>query len=301
MRPPGAHGVWELVAEHLGNPGTSWSIGVQGALAEFLHSEAPSYRLDDWTVASDLGAIRVTPVPDATLRAYEEPSAHRESWSHGVAICYPGVAAAGAPNRCLTELGPDTGAIHAEQQREILFDLGLGSPACQFCVRLALGDQIAAMREWLGRPVLDAQVIDALLSWQPHRVVVSICGRIEVYQPIGTAKTPEGPHTHLIPRLLRPDAVTSANVPLPHGYTAGLLMYPESPIVDRFGRRKPFSEAHHAGFQKLLAEHGDPAYLRAKREAERGSPPSEDSRLARLAGRIARRQALAREKAPVHG
>jgi hypothetical protein len=301
MRPHSAYGVWHLVADHLGDPGTSWSIGVQGALAEFLHTDAPSSRLDEWTVASDLGANRVTPVPDATLRAYEEPSAHGESWSHGVAICYPGVAAAGTPNRCITELGPDTGAIHAGQQREILFDLGLGSTACRFCVRLAVDDQVAAMRGLLGRPVLDAQVIDALLSWQPQRVVVSICGRIEVYQPIGTEKTPEGPHTHLIPRLLRPGAVTSANVPLPAGYTAGLLMYPESPIVDRFGRRKPFSETHHAGFQKLLAAHGDPAYLRAKREAEHGSPPSEDSRLARLAGRIARRQALAREKASVRG
>ncbi|HWI37444.1 MAG TPA: hypothetical protein VNU64_13405 [Burkholderiales bacterium] len=293
--------MWEVIAEHLGNPGTSWSIGVQGALAEFMHTDAPSRRLDEWTVASDLGAIRVTPVPDATLRAYEEPSAHAESWSHGVAICYPGVAAAGAPNRRITELGPDTGAIRVEHQREVLFDLGLGSTACRFCVRLALDDQIAAMRELLGRSAFDAHVMDALLSWQPHRVVMSIRGRIEVYQPIGSEKTPDGPHTHLIPRLLRPDAVTSANVPLPDGCTAGLLMYPESPLVDRFGRRKPFSETHHARFQKLLAEHGDPAYLRAKREAEHGSPPSEDSRLARLAGRIAKRQALAREKTPVHG
>lgn len=301
MRPQSADAVWDAVADHLGNPGTSWSIGVQGALAEFLHTDAPTRRLDEWTVVSDLGAIRVTPVPDATLRAYEEPSAHGESWSHGVAICYPTALAAGAPNRCITELGPDTDAIRAEHQRGVLFDLGLGSTACRFCIRLALDGEIAAMRGLLGRSALDAQVIEALLSWQPHRVVVSICGRIEVYQPIGSEKTPDGPHTHLIPRLLRPHAVTSANVPLPQGYTAGLLMYPESPIADRFGRRKPFSELHHARFQKLLAEHGDPAYLRAKREAEHGSEPAEDSRLARLAGRIARRQALAREKAPVDG
>jgi hypothetical protein len=289
------------VAEHLGISGTSWSIGVQGALAEFLHTDAPTRRIDRWTLLSDFGAIRVTPVPGVRLRAYEEPSAHSESWSHGVAICYPSTAATGAPNRCITELGPDTGAIRGEDREAVIFDLGLGADACQYGIRLAGSPRVAAMRELLGRSVFDAHVIESLLSWQPHRVVLSRCGRIEVYQPIGSQKTPEGPHTHLIPKLFRSDAVTSANVPLPQGHTAGLIMYPESPIVDRFGRRKPFSETHHAVFQALLAAHGDPAYLRAKLEATHGSAPSEDSRLARLAGRIAKRQALVRGKTPVHG
>jgi hypothetical protein len=44
-----------------------------------------------------------------------------------------------------------------------------------------------------------------ILAANPHRVFISRLGRIEVYQPIPppSGKSPEGPHTHVLPRLLK--------------------------------------------------------------------------------------------------
>ena len=44
-----------------------------------------------------------------------------------------------------------------------------------------------------------------ILAANPHRVFISRLGRIEVYQPIPppSGKSPEGPHTHVLPRLLQ--------------------------------------------------------------------------------------------------
>ena len=44
-----------------------------------------------------------------------------------------------------------------------------------------------------------------ILAANPHRVFISRLGRIEVYQPIPppSGKSPEGPHTHVLPKLLK--------------------------------------------------------------------------------------------------
>ncbi|HZQ73895.1 MAG TPA: hypothetical protein VFB08_13345 [Burkholderiales bacterium] len=290
---------WPVVAGHLGRAATAWSIGVYGAIAEYHHCEAsPSSRIDEWTVRSALGAIRVTPREGATLLAYEELSADRECWAHGLCVLVPGGTEV-APATRITELGRDASAIDEAYREAVLFDLGIGSPLFRFCVRLSEDAQIAELRRHVGRSVLDAEVIATIKALDPHRLAISALGRIEVYQPIAVSETPLGPHTHFIPRILRPDTATSANVPVVPGYRAGLHLHPASPIRDARGARKPFSSAEHVEFQRLLDDYGDRAYLAAKRRAEAvlrggavGEPAEEASRIERLAWRVARRQML---------
>ena len=67
-------------------------------------------------------------------------------------------------------------------------------------------DLIAALRAVEGcswREALD-RVGHLLVAASPHRVVTGPLGRIEVYNPIPQEwhVSPEGCHTHLLPRLL---------------------------------------------------------------------------------------------------
>ena len=92
-------------------------------------------------------------------------------------------------------------------------------------------------------------------------------GRIEVYQDIAGpgGKTPTGPHTHLIPRLLRQSRTHSASIPLPPGTLPVLNLYPPNPVQDEHGRAKPFAREEHSSFQALLERFGDSDAWAAKR------------------------------------
>jgi hypothetical protein len=133
----------------------------------------------------------------------------------------------------------------------------------------------------------------------PARVFVSRLGRIEVGAPIPApgGRTPDGPHTHVLPVLLKHRRTHSANVPLPEALVPCAEMFPPSAIHDAHGRRQPFDPARHASFQALLAVHGDPACLEAKRQTlaavRAGRAPFDTpsySRAQRLARRVALRQ-----------
>jgi hypothetical protein len=139
-------------------------------------------------------------------------------------------------------------------------------------------------------------------------VAISRVARIEVFQPIAPpgGATPSGPHTHLMPRFLRPGHAASANIPLPAGSVPGLTLYPPHPGKDDAGNAKPFSPGEHETFQRLLERFGDPGILAAKRAvvaAVRASvAPSAFAwpagRHARQAGRIVLRQLRLSEAGP---
>ncbi|MBI3530246.1 MAG: hypothetical protein HY067_20050 [Betaproteobacteria bacterium] len=133
----------------------------------------------------------------------------------------------------------------------------------------------------------------------PARVFMSRLGRVEVRTPIpkSDGRTPDGPHTHVLPDLLRHRRTHSANVPLPEGVVPSVEIFPASAIHDGHGKRVPFDASGHETFQSLLAVHGDPACSKAKSDtfaAVRAAEPARDvssySRAQRLARRVALRQ-----------
>ena len=249
---------------------TSWNMGSFGAVAEFHHTNAGKARA--MTVRSDLGAIRIRPVRGMSLIAYEMLSAQPDAWHHGVLVCVPKAHALERASG-LVELGADEGAVQEKHRGGILFDLGLGSIAFRFCVRLFEADHIAFARRFLGQQVVETHcdLFQHLLRWSPHRVAISPVARIEVYQPIASpdGETPVGPHTHLIPHLLRPALTHSSYMPLPRGRLIGLTAYPANPVRDQRGRMKPFDADEHRYFQQLLSRYGNGEYLAAKARATR--------------------------------
>lgn len=299
------HSVARLVAEQIGSASTSWSIGVYGALAEFHRNEADACGGDGASrVVTAHGAMRIEPPAAARAVAYEMLAALPDSWHHGVALCLPRGECAMHCRRVITEIGPDLEAIRPEDRGSLLFDLGLDAPGCDFHVRTDDAYQIARLRTGIGSSLFDARhnLLHEIPLMSPHRVFVSRLGRIEVYQRIAApgGETPDGPHTHVLPKLLRCNRTHSANIPIPAGWVPCATLYPANPVRDDRGLPKPFDAAQYRAFQSLLETFGAPESLQVKRNVWKavrsGAAPdalgSLPARRHRIACRTALRQLL---------
>ncbi len=237
-----------VVHTHLLTPDSGWSIGTFGALAEFSRDAdepAEVAKTDDGgRVATARGALRIGLKNGVRVVACESPGGHGEGSTRGVAFCLP--EAEGCVNRraALTEIGPDSDAIRPQHREFILFDIGLGAPHVDFCLRTDDKALIAEIRRSAGEPILEPgnRVLAAIKEASPHRVCISALGRIEVYQHIPSprhhVRTPEGPHTHLLLRLLKAGRGDAADTPIPPGFVACLTLYPVTPPADPPGRRR---------------------------------------------------------------
>ena len=185
--PTQADAVTTLLRDALADPGTAWSLGSFGAIAEFMRdpdeatSPLPDGRMG---LATERGAIALAPSPDLRPVAYE--TAVATGWNHAVALCLPEDACAMSGRTVITELGPDHEALRAEDRAGILFDLGLGLLAVDACVRTSDPDTIACLRSGLGRPLFELgnPVGPRLVTLSPHRVFLTRIGRVEVFSAI---------------------------------------------------------------------------------------------------------------------
>lgn len=303
---PGAvHSVAQLVAAQLALASTSWSIGVLGALAEFHRDETEACEQDGaGCVITARGALRIETPAAARAVAYEMLAALPESWHHGVALCLSRGACAMHRRRVITELGPDRDAIRRADRDSLLFDLGLDASCCDILVRSDDAYQIARLRAGVGSSLFDARhnLLHEIPLMSPHRVFVSRLGRIEVYQRVAApgGVTPDGPHTHVLPKLLRCNRTHSANIPIPAGWVPCATFYPANPVRDDHGLPKPFDAAQYRAFQSLLERFGATSSVHVKRNvwnAVRGGAAPDalgglSTRHHRIACRIALRQLL---------
>lgn len=211
-----------LVHDGLAARAGAWSMGVQGALAEFavLDGERVEVRrtgVGGRTVEAVTagGGIRLT-IGDDTVALLDGDD--------GLVLAVPreGLPAA----RTQVTLAPaDPGALRPVDEEAVIVDLGVGHRAAAFCVRTADPDLVAALQAVAGenwREALDA-VGHRLVAASPHRVVTGPLGRIEVYNPIPVewGASPEGCHTHLLPALLETGRETAEDFVLPPQLAAG--------------------------------------------------------------------------------
>ena len=303
MDTPQVFPVSELVSQELHDPETSWSIGVLGALAEFHRDEGEPCTHGSTWLATERGALRFDVPAGTRAIAYELVTQNVDTWNHGVALCLPQQSCAMNAQHAIQELGPDREAIRPQDRDSILFDLGLGSPYCDFAVRTSDRRRIAQLRAAIGTSLFDPthDLIHDIPRWSPHRVFISRLGRVEVYQRIGAhdGVTPEGPHTHLLQKLLRANRTHSANLALPDGLVPCATFYPANPVRDDHGHKRPFHAGYHARFQALMECYGEADIIAVKRSVcdavRSGMPPAAvelTTRRARTACRIALRQML---------
>jgi hypothetical protein len=303
----------ELLAAQMADPETSWSLGTFGAIAEFARDgdePVELSRTDAHLAATTArGGIRITPRED--MRLFASESTTRESWSQRVSLCLPDACCAMSGRSVLTALGPDAEALREQDRAAVLFDLGLGALQVDACVRVADPEATAELLSCAGRSLFEPgnPAMMIILAASPHRVFVSRLGRIEVFQPIPPAdgKSPNGPHTHVLPKLLRHGRTHSATEPVPDGFVPCAHLYPAHPARDAFGRGRAFDGGRHAAFQNILRAFGDPASVAQKQRIiaaiAAGADPTAvavtDHRFARTAVRVVLRQlAVADEGSP---
>ena len=285
-----------LLRGALADPTTAWSLGSFGAIAEFMRDpDEPVLALPDERLglATARGAIALTPSSDLRPIAYE--TAVASGWNHAIALCLPEATCAMNRRTVVTELGPDRNAARLEDHDGILFDLGLDLHAVDACVRVRDPEAVAKLRAGIGMPLFDhANPIGRhLAAMSPHRVFLARIGRVEVYAPIpgpgGTS--PEGPHTHVLPKLLRSGRTHAATTPIPVGWVPCAGLHPAHPYKDMLGKRIAFEESRYEAFQTLLDRWGDPELVAIKRGEAETPGGTVSSRHAQSARRVAEAQA----------
>lgn len=268
---PVTESAFDIIAHQLGDPNAQWSLGTFGAIAEFMRDPDEPAETETservLSVVTPRGGIKLEAREGLRPFAFETITTH--AWSQRVAFCLPEGKAATSQRAVLTELGPDSGALRAQDRGAILFDLGLGVLQADCCIRTSDPELVVALRASAGRAVFDPAnpVMGAVLKASPHRVFITRCGRAEVYQPIPLpgGKSPEGPHTHVLPKLLAHRRTHAATEPIPSGWISCAHLYPAHPLRDGYGRAIPFDTARHMAFQRMLARHGDIELVRLKR------------------------------------
>jgi len=302
-------GAFDLITEQLADPEAQWSLGTFGAIAEFLRDADERAEIQHGEMSASVvtprGGIRLLAHPDLRPIAFETVTT--EAWSQRVAFCLPRAAATMSRRDVLTEIGADNEALRAQDRGALLFDLGFGALQVDCCVRTADRELTQSLRAHAGRSLVTPgnPVMGLILAASPHRVFVTRAGRAEVYQPIPQpgARAPEGPHTHVLPKLLAHGRTHAATEPIPRGLVSCAHLYPAHPLREGYGRARPFDVARYGAFQRLLSRYGDAEHTRIKRNVIKavnaGAGPEAiampSDRFAQASIRIALRQLKASE------
>ena len=298
MRAGSGQRVAALLNAQLADPACSWSLGGYGAVAAFCRDPAePVRRLEDGRagLVSARGAVAL--MASAALRPFAYETGFADGWSQAVALCLPETACTMARRGVLTELGPDAQAVRPQDRAAILFDLGLGLEAVDACIRTADPDALARLRAGLGQAIIEPghEVGPSLEGLRADRVFIARFGRIEVYapSPTGAGAAASGPHSHVLPRLLRLGRTHAATAPIPAGLVPCAPLHPAHPCRDGSGRPAAFDAGRHAAFGHLLEAWGDPGLTALRRAVLAGHDPDPQAaagRAARSAIRAARAQ-----------
>jgi hypothetical protein len=217
-----AEEITELVHDGLAAGAGAWSMGVEGALAEFavmagepveVRRTGAAGRTMEAVTAG--GGIRLT-IADDTVALL--------GGDGGLVLAVPRAGLPAARTR-VTAVSGDPEALRPVDEQALIVDLGVGHRVAAFCVRTADPDLVAELRSLEGetwRETLDA-VGHRLVAASPHRVVTGPLGRIEVYNPIPAEwdASPEGCHTHLLPALLETGRETAEDLALPPQLAGG--------------------------------------------------------------------------------
>jgi hypothetical protein len=236
---PSLRPVRVLVEEHLAQVTSSWEAGAPGALATLTRlPDEPAQRGPN-SLVTPQGGIRLVLPDDAVAVAYEAPSERDPlRWEQVVAFCVRDPAR--ACRTVVTELGPDRDALRPRDLGGVLFDLGLGVPTADVCVRATDRATLEALRDAAG-----SGIGDGLAGLTFHVVVETAVGRLELTHP--------QPGSGL--RLM---SFRTAAPHLPEGFTSVLRLRPAHPAESPDGRPAPFDLDRHLAWQAILAEHGDP-------------------------------------------
>ena len=206
----------EIVRRHLARPRQSWSVGTYGAIGEFQYdADEPGLEvdLDALSVRTPRGALVIVAFEDVRPFALVDESGRTRE----IAFCSP-------------HLGAQRTTIEALD--ELTFDVGVGAQHVDMLVRCRPDDTdtASALHAAVGRSLFehDNPAGAAIARSSPSRILVSAVARLEVHQPIPPpgGRSPNGPHTHLLPTFLAEGRAHRPGSPLPTDLYCGLSLHP---------------------------------------------------------------------------
>jgi predicted Fe-S protein YdhL (DUF1289 family) len=215
-------GAKDFLVHLAGKPDITWVMGVTGGIAEYcsLPGEALSLERtgDGFSCHTAKGGVRIALPELARVFHIGHEGVNR------FCLAMPPHAPAFPEHAVIRELGPDEAAIREGDRAGVAFDLGLGHWSVRFLVRSVHEEVIEAMRRQDGVPLLDALlfIMGPLLRNPVHRIAETALGRVEVYAPIAdpNGASPTGPHTHILPDLLKEKRGLTLGQFLPRTYGA---------------------------------------------------------------------------------
>ncbi|MCW5698847.1 MAG: hypothetical protein KIT00_03285 [Rhodospirillales bacterium] len=304
-----AKALTELAQDMLRDDEAVWSVGTVGAACEFhrVDGEPVSFVRQDTagaTIVTPRGALRFAVPVGARAVAYEQLSAKPNTWRQSIAFCLRDRAAALANRTGITEIGPDGNALRSGDCEKPMFDLGIGVPFADFCVRTDDPSLLRILRRGEGRSILTGESgeLDAIKAANPDRVCLTAVARIEVFQPIiadaDAQPAPRGPRAYLSPEQLANGRAHAVDVPIPDGWVPVLTVHTGSPVIDADGCPRAVDVDRYKAFQHLLEHYAPRGYMEEKllitsavvSGLEPASYPVADEPGPRHAARIALRQ-----------
>ncbi|HJQ55880.1 MAG TPA: hypothetical protein VJ890_03175 [Vineibacter sp.] len=231
---PASQAPLALLRRHIGDPAVSWSVGTWGGIGEFRldRGEACDVDAPALTAVTARGGLRITPVDD--MVALEIRREGRDQIDE-IAFCLPAAHCGGRRSHVVAEIGADAAALRPAARDHRLFDLGLGAVHIDACVRVA-PDQatlLARLRHAVGQSLFNGGhgAGAAILAASPPRIFRSPLARLEVYAPIPPpgGRSPEGPHSHILPDLLGQRRAHAPGWPIPDSWYCCLSLYPGAP------------------------------------------------------------------------
>jgi len=270
----------QVVHDYMSDAETAWHIGEYATFSRDKDDEQVTISLDHagGLIVSKKGAVRIAIT--AMSRLVPAEGLTEELWVQAGLLCLRDVDAGMATRSVLTELGNDIMAAQPLGRLATLFDLGLGVPHVDLCVRTANERLCRLLREREGTTIAstDTELSNAIIELGADFVTLSRMGRIENF---GQRSTPEKP-LDLLP---------------PNGYAVCLSFEPPRPQ-----KKAPFDEATFGAFRVLYGIFADPKLIRLKQsvsDALRDASNSEivaiDTPEARTAVAVLLRQLAARD------
>ena len=292
----------DLLHREISDPDTQWSLNTFGAIAEFSRDHDEPARLTQSFVAVSAVTARggITLRHHPRSRPFASEGITKAGWNQRIAVCLPASDCTMNRRSVLTEIGAEHEALRPEDRESVRFDLGFGALQDDFHVRIGDRDIAGRLREYAGRSLFEPgnPAMGMILAANPHRVFASRLGSIEVYQPIphASGKSPDGPHTHVLPKLLKSGRTHPATEPILDGWVPCAHIFPPHPARNGLGDSRPFDAAGHRRFQQIMTTCGDRDALAIKQRVvdpvRAGEPPAAmaGDRHGRTSIRIALRQ-----------
>ena len=219
----------DLVFDTLTATAGSWSMGVHGAMAEFVPDTHTTIRRTGPTIEAvgAAGAIRLT--IDDRIRAFTTGYSSEPSTVVSVILATPRPHSNAAASKS-PQIGIDPEPIRSGDTNATYFDLKIGHHAATFEVRTTDPELIATLHTCVGLTWTDTieRYGQEITAKSPHRVVTGAAGRVEVYAPIPQpgGRSPHGSHTHLLPAELELGRELPLGIVLPPGLMPAATFHP---------------------------------------------------------------------------